>query len=67
MSDRTADSAYQEHREAIDSHIRAIRALLDDHGRAQATEPRNWGYAGDLAHVRGELADIAKGLAGEDR
>lgn len=32
---------------------------LRAHGKATATNPGNWGYVGDLGHVRESLKEIA--------
>lgn len=41
-------ASYKGHRESIDRSIVALKKKLDDHAKAQAEDPRNWGYVGDL-------------------
>ena len=60
----TASEAYAAARKRLDAQLRQITTLL--HAHAAKAEPRNWGYAGDLAHVVGILDNAIEFLGGVD-
>ena len=42
--------------------LKRIASRLERHKTAQAAEPADWGYAGDLGRVREELAEVLAAL-----
>lgn len=36
-----------------------LREALDCHARTASEDPKNWGFTGDLGHVRDGLFDLA--------
>lgn len=53
------------------SKLKVTQKLIDElkkalvlEARRQATDPRNWGYVGDLGHVNEELEEVIKFLNG---
>lgn len=53
-----ATETYQAHREKIEDQIARIQDLLKHLDKRQATDPKNWGFAGSAEHVSKELEDI---------
>ena len=63
-----AAKAYAERRTIIDGLVEQLRSALDEHATKMDEQPRNWGLAGDLGHVAGELqAIVAFMTGGSDR
>jgi hypothetical protein len=62
---QTAADAYLTKVEHIGEQIATLDALLAMHAQRQAADPRNWGYAGDLSGVIGQLKAAIEMLGGE--
>ena len=59
---QTAAACYAERHAECTDLLKRIASRLEQHTKAQAKEPANWGYAGDLEHVNRELAYLLAGL-----
>jgi len=59
---QTAAEAYIIRREQIAQQIADLQLLLEVHERRQQQDHRNWGFAGDLAHIA-KCLDEALGRA----
>jgi len=53
----TAAATYQIRRREIEAMIGFLQSQLDAHAKRAAQDPRNWGYAGDLAQIRQNLKE----------
>lgn len=60
---KTASAAYAEEQQRIATALESLQAKLKAHAAKAGTDPRNWGFAGDLAHVR-ELIEQAENFLG---
>jgi hypothetical protein len=59
---QTAAACYAaRHAEAQDL-LKRIASRLEQHQKAQAAEPADWGYAGDLGRITEELAYVLASL-----
>ncbi|MCA9288936.1 MAG: hypothetical protein KDA05_10155 [Phycisphaerales bacterium] len=63
---RTAADAYAAHRADIARLLDVLGMELDKHADTAKREPADWGRAGDLAKVRGDLIGAVAFLAGMD-
>ena len=63
---RTAADAYAAHRADIARLLDVLGMELDKHVQAAKADPADWGRAGDLAKVRGDLIGAVAFLAGMD-
>ena len=54
----TAAETYRAHQADIATLLDCLRQELERHAARQTQEPRNWGLAGDLGHVRHELKEL---------
>ncbi len=59
---QTAAECYTERFAECQDLLKRIGSRLAQHQKAQAAEPANWGYAGDLGHVTEELAYVLAAL-----
>ena len=60
-----AGAAYEIRKRAVNDMLKTLGSDLNKHRREwTGTDRRNWGYAGDLSHVRGVLKDIDDSLHG---
>lgn len=57
-NDNGANDAYIARAAEVRHILHAIEAKLESHAMRQATDRRNWGYAGDLAHVESQLREV---------
>jgi hypothetical protein len=48
----------------IERQLIELKEKLAAHKKRQAADPRNWGYAGDLAHVATKLDELLPALGG---
>ncbi len=46
----------------IERQLIELKEKLAAHKKRQAADPRNWGYAGDLAHVATKLDELLQTL-----
>lgn len=53
-----AHDLYEERVAEVDTKLEAIKARLKVHKEREATDPKNWGFNGDLAHVDAVLGEI---------
>lgn len=53
----TAAATYETRRREIAAMIGFLQSQLDAHAEKAAQDPRNWGYAGDLAQIRQNLKE----------
>ena len=63
---RTAAQAYQENTAAIQATLKKLQAGLKQHGKEQAKDPRNYGFAGDASYVLELLDQAARFICGEE-
>lgn len=61
-----AAATYTSRRNEIEAHLSAIDLGLEKHQQRQEQDPRNWGYAGDLAEVESLLRRAAE-MLGQQR
>lgn len=54
---QTAAQTYATRRQEIAAMIEFLKCELDAHAQRAAQAPRNWGYAGDLEQIRGNLKE----------
>lgn len=59
---QTAAACYAERYAECQELLKCIASRLERHKTAQAAEPADWGYAGDLGRVREELAEVLAAL-----
>ncbi len=62
----TAAQMYEARMSDIARLIDLLHMELDTHAGEAKAEPTNWGYAGDLARVRGKLMDAITSIAPVD-
>lgn len=58
---RSADALYQTRLAEVRGLIAELESVLDEHARAQAQRPRDWGFAGDLGRMKELLNDLLEG------
>jgi hypothetical protein len=63
---QTAADAYAARLNDIARLMDVLQMELDKHAQAAKADPRNWGRAGDLAKVRGDLITTVAFMAGMD-
>jgi hypothetical protein len=63
----TAAEAYKARRSDVERLLDMLREEVAHHAEYAATEPRDWGFAGDLGHVRDLLVEALAFLAQQDR
>jgi hypothetical protein len=63
----TAAEAYRARRSDVETLLDMLREEVAHHAEYAATEPRDWGFAGDLGHVRDLLVEALAFLAQQDR
>lgn len=59
---QTAAGYYAERYAEAQDLLQRIAARLADHKKRQATEPADWGYAGDLGRITEQLAYVLADL-----
>ena len=57
---RSANNSYKRTRECIAEEIATLQDLLAKMDKAQAKDPHDWGYVGNVDHVFAELTDIVQ-------
>ena len=62
----TAAQTYGAHRADIARLLDVLDMELDKHGAEQKADPANWGRAGDLGKVRGDLINLVGFLSNMD-
>ena len=65
MASRTAKTAYNDNRHAINAQITALCTALTKMD-AEAGDDPNWADVGTAAHIKSQLADILAFVSGED-
>ena len=63
----TAAETYAARRSDIARLLDVLEMELDKHAVAAKADPRNWGCAGSLGKVRGDLIDLVGFMSGMDR
>ncbi len=62
----TATEAYAARRNDIARLMDVLQMELDKHAEGAKADPRNWGFAGSLGKVRGDLIDLVGFLSNMD-
>jgi len=62
----TARKTYEQHRQDIARVMDWIELELDKHRTNAKANPNDWGYAGDLGHVRQKLIETLAFLSDAD-
>lgn len=55
---KTTSTEYSAKAVQAQDFLKRISTRLAEHQASQATEPKNWGYIGDLGRVNEELAQV---------
>jgi hypothetical protein len=63
----TATETCNARRSQIARLLDVIQMELDKHTEKQKADPKNWGYAGNLAKVRSDLIDVVGFLSNMER
>ena len=63
----TAAEVYRARCSDVERLLDMLREEVAHHAEFAATEPRDWGFAGDLGHVRDLLLEALAFLAQQDR
>ncbi len=63
---KTAAQTYEERAQDIGALLGWLQDELEVHEEKAKADPRNWGFAGDLAEVRMRLVDALTFLSGND-
>ena len=61
----SAHISYYRKNAEIKSLLRKIEIGLDAHNAQEQTDKRNWGYFGDLGHVKAQLQEVSNFLRHE--
>lgn len=67
VGQRLAADANGEYRSAIRDCRMILRSLdqaLKKHEARQKNDEENWGYVGDLAHIKGEMLELVRFIEG---
>lgn len=67
VGQRLAADANQEYRSAMRDCRMVLKSLdgaLKKHEARQRNDEENWGYVGDLSHIRGEMLDLIRFIEG---
>ena len=62
MNEPTAHQAYEAKTAAVAAKLETLQALLAMHAQREARNPRDYGYAGDMAHIDVLLAQAVEAL-----
>ena len=62
----TAAKKYAEHQKDIAALLKLTKGKLTAHRKEAARDPKNWGYAGDLSYVQGQLTEVLAFLMNAD-
>jgi hypothetical protein len=57
-----ATAAYKEKEIEVLKNLAAIRQAVNQFGKEQQHEPKNWGYAGTLSFINEQLAGLLEAL-----
>lgn len=60
----TAAEMYAARRRDIARLLDVLQMELDKHAEGAKADPANWGRAGDLGHIRGDLINLVAFLSG---
>lgn len=63
----TAAEAYRARRKDVEKLLDILREEVAHHAEYAATEPRDWGFPGDIGHLRDLLIEALAFLAQQDR
>ncbi|MCK4283688.1 MAG: hypothetical protein KAX44_05175 [Candidatus Brocadiae bacterium] len=63
----SAATVYRSRRRDVDRLLDMLREEVAHHAEYAATEPRDWGFAGDMGHLRNLLIEALAFLAQQDR
>jgi hypothetical protein len=63
----TAIETYRQRREDIARLLDILDMELARFGERAEAEPKDWGFAGTMGHVRSELIDLVEHLSGIER
>ena len=66
MSRKTAAETYAERASDIAAMLDLIGQELKAHKERAAAEPKDWGFAGDLGHIRERLREVLGFISGID-
>jgi len=66
IADDRAAQAYQARRRDVEKLLDMLKEEVAHHAEAAAREPGNWGFAGDLGHVRELLVEVLSFLTEQD-
>jgi hypothetical protein len=66
IADEQAERVYQACRQDVDRLLDMLKEEVTHHAEAAAREPGDWGFAGDLGHVRELLTEALAFLAQQD-
>jgi len=61
---KTAAETYATRAADIDALLDLIQQQMQVHKEEAAAQPRDWGFAGDLEHVRARLSEVLSSLSG---
>jgi hypothetical protein len=61
---RTLAETYAARATDIDALLDLIQQQMQAHKEEAAAKPRDWGFAGDLEHVRARLSEVLSSLSG---
>ena len=54
---QTARETYETRQREIAAMLEFLKCELEGHAQKAAQDPRNWGFPGDLAHIRENLKE----------
>ncbi len=64
---KTAAETYAARRHEVARLVDVLEMELKKYDDQAAAEPKNWGFAGTMGHVRERLIDLVEGLSGIER
>ena len=66
IADEQAARTYQARRRDVEKLLDMLKEEVAHHAEFAAKEPGDWGFAGDLGHVREQLVETLSFLAQQD-
>jgi len=64
MKKETAHDAFLNEYEEVISKLNKLKIAVETKAMKEAVDQRNWGHAGDLAHINGRLDELLDFIGG---
>lgn len=59
FANRDADADYKKRSREVRQTLKNIEKRLNVHDKKQSRDPKNWGYVGNMGHIKELLEEVA--------